>query len=153
MGTVVQFNNRSGTEKLPDEAKRALGKYRLEVMKRVEEMRKNPKAYTREERKRLSRDMEYAQLAYENNWNDEEFKANREAFDRKKDKERRESKERTVREIDIIYNGGKNLTEFEKRQTEKYMKDNPEDEAILTGLVNMISAGINDPENITDYAD
>ena len=152
MGTVVQFN-RSETERLPDEAKRALGKYRLEAMKRVDEMKRNPKAYTREERKRLSLDMEYAQLAYENNWNDEEFEANREAFDRKKDEEKRESKERTAKEIDIIYNGGKNLTEFEKRQTKKYMKDNPEDEAILTGLMNMISAGINDPEHVTDYAD
>ena len=153
MGNVVQFNNRTETEKLPDEVKRVLGKYRLEAMKRADEMRRNPKAYTREEKKKLSLDMEYAQLAYENNWNEEEFKANREAFYKKKDEERRKSKDRAVREMDVIYNGGKNLTEFEKRQTEKYMEDNPEDEAILTGLMNMISAGINDPEHVTEYAD
>lgn len=55
--------------------------------------------------------------------------------------------------IDVLYNGGKGLSEFVRRQTEKYIEDNPEDVAILTGLANMIEAGVNDPEHVTDYSD
>ena len=161
MGNIVQYNKKrsisENTEQtyseLPDDVKEALGKYRREAIQRAEEMSKNPKAYSREERRKLSRDMEYAQLAYENNWSDEEFKNNREAFDKIKDEERRISEEQTLRLIDVLYNGGKGLSEFERRQTKKYIEDNPEDVDILTGLVNMIEAGINDPEHITDYSD
>lgn len=161
MGNIVQYNKKrsisENTEQtyseLPDDVKEALGKYRREAIQRAEEMSKNPKAYSREERRKLSRDMEYAQLAYENNWSDEEFKNNREAFDKIKDEERRISEEQTLRLIDVLYNGGKGLSEFERRQTKKYIEDNPENVDILTGLVNMIEAGINDPEHITDYSD
>lgn len=161
MGNIVQYNkkrSRSNNKEqtyseLPADVKAALGKYRSEAIQRAEEMSKNPKAYSREERRKLSRDMEYAQLAYENNWSEEEFRSNRGAFDKLKDEERRISKEQTLRMIDVLYNGGKGLSEFERRQTEKYIEDNPEDVAILTGLANIIEAGINDPEHVTDYSD
>ncbi len=153
MGRVIQFHETSACDKLSSEYKNALGKYRLEAMRKAEEINKNPKAYTKEEKMKILLDLEYAQLAHEKGWDDEEFKANREAFDRKKTEERRRSNEWTDKELDMIYNEGKNLTEFERRQTEKYMRDNPEDEKIITGLINMISAGINDPEHVTDYSD
>ena len=161
MGNIVQYNKKrsisENTEQtyseLPDDVKEALGKYRRETIQRAEEMSKNPKAYSREEKRKLSRDMEYAQLAYENNWSDEEFQNNREAFDKLKDEERRISKEQTLRMIDVLYNDGKGLSEFVRRQTEKYIEDNPEDVAILTGLANIIEAGVNDPEHVTDYSD
>ena len=74
-GNIVQYNKKrsisENTEQtyseLPDDVKEALGKYRREAIQRAEEISKNPKAYSREEKRKLSRDMEYAQLAYENN--------------------------------------------------------------------------------------
>ncbi len=153
MGRIIQFHGTPKIDNLSSEFKDALGKYRLEAMKKAEEINRNRNAYTREEKMKLLLDMEYAQLAHEKGWDDEEFKANREAFDREKDAERKRFNEWTDKEIDMIYNEGKTLTEFEKRQTEKYMRDNPEDEEIITGLINMISAGINDPEHVTDYSD
>ncbi|MCR4675472.1 MAG: hypothetical protein K5675_10705 [Lachnospiraceae bacterium] len=153
MGKIIQFHEILDCDRLPDEYKDALGKYRFEAMRKAEEINKNPKAYTREERMRMILDLEYAQLAHEKGWNDEEFSANREAFDREKTEESKKADEWTDKELDMIYNDGKNLTEFEKKQTEKHMKDNPEDEKIITGFINMISAGINDPEHITDYSD
>lgn len=114
-------------------------------------MHRNPREYTREDRKRLRRELEFAELVHKNNWSDEEAEAHWEDFNREKDEESRRARKLFDKQRDMIYNEGKNLTEFEKRQTEKYMENHPEDANIIIGLVNMVAAGINDPEHIEDF--
>lgn len=161
MGTIIQFETErlkradASTEvsKLNIDEAEALGGYRYEILKKAADMHQNPRAYTREERKQICRDLEYAQVVYEKGWSDEEAEANREAFDRMKDEEKKNTEDRFRKEWDMIYNGGENLTEFEKRQTGKYMDEHPEDAEIITGMVNMVTAGVNDPEHTEDYSE
>lgn len=159
MGKIIQFNTeypeQMGEEwiysNLTKEEKKALGKYRCEALKKAEEMHRNPREYTREDRKRLRRELEFAELVHKNNWSDEEAEAHWEDFNREKDEESLRTRKLFDKQWDMIYNEGKNLTEFEKRQTEKYMENHPEDANIIIGLVNMVAAGINDPEHIDNF--
>ncbi len=44
MGNVLQFNKKLDCDKLPSEIKDVLGKYRLETMRKAEEMKKIPRS-------------------------------------------------------------------------------------------------------------
>ena len=137
MGNILQFD------------KYKVGTDSSEAIKKAEEMMKNPGAYSREERRKIMQDMRYETEANLQDWSEEEKLNNRKEFDR----EAEEAREMFDREFRVIYHGGDGLSEFEKKKTEKYMAEHPEDEAIITGMMNMIVEGINDPEHTTEYAD
>ena len=120
-----------------------------EALDRAEEMLKNPGVYSREERRKIMQDMRYETEATLQGWTEEEKLNNRAKFDRESD----ESRKMIGNEFKLIYENGEGLTEFEKRKTERYMEEHPEDKDIITGLMNMIAAGINDPEHVTEYSD
>lgn len=120
-----------------------------EALERAEEMLKNLGAYSRMERWKIMQDMRYETEAKLQGWTEEEKLNNRAEFDRESD----ETRKMLGNEFKLIYDNGEGLTEFEKKKTERYMEEHPEDKDIITGLTNMIVAGINDPEHITEYAD
>lgn len=134
MADIVKFNKSTGNS---------------EALDRAEEMLKDPGAYSREERRKIMQDMRYETEAKLQGWTEEEKLNNRAEFDRESD----ETRKMLGNELKLIYDNGEGLTEFEKRKTERYMEEHPEDGEIITGMVNMIAAGINDPEHVTEYAD
>jgi hypothetical protein len=115
--------------------------------------KKDMNKMTHQERKQHMLDMEFEQMCITNHWEGEEKQKQKAIFVKEKAEEKRISDEIFRLEWDLIFYNGENLTEFERKQAEKYLADNPDDEAILRGMVNMVAMGINDPEHVTDYAD
>ena len=115
--------------------------------------KKDMSKMSRKEIKKHMTDIEFEQLSVQNHWEGEEKKRQKMIFEKEKAEKARKSSERFRKEWDLIFYNGENLTEFERKETEIYMQEHPEDEDIIRGMVNMIAMGINDPEHVTDYID
>lgn len=99
---------------------------------------------SRQEKMQHLKDLEFERLSFLNHWTEEEKKQNKAEFEAEKD---RESK-LIHNSINVILGNEDGLTVFEKKQAEKFIKENPDIQDLTVGFVNMIAEGRNDIENI-----
>ncbi len=110
----------------------------------AELLMKDRSKMTRQEKMQYLRDLEFERLALRNHWSDEEKKLHRNEFEAEKDRE----KKLLHNSVDVLIGSDDKLTVFEKKQAENYIKENPDIARIANGVIDMISEGRNDVENI-----
>ena len=95
------------------------------------------KSMTREERRKYADDLFFSIKCDLEGIAEEDRADAREEFDIENERERRLNR----LAVDVLIGNGDKLTPFERKQAEKYIKENPETEVIFEGLVNMICEG------------
>jgi len=96
---------------------------------------KDTKNMTREEKIRHAQELEFEALAIRNKWEGDEKELNKRKFFEEKER----NKKLLASSVKVLTGQEEKLTAFEKKQAEKYMKENPEIENIFNGIVDMIS--------------
>ena len=110
----------------------------------LELLNKDRSQMTHQEKMQYLRDLEYERLALRNHWSDKEKADNRAKFEEEQDRERKLLNNL----VDILLGNEKNLTDFEKKQAEQYLEENPDIGVIFDGVIKMICEGRSDVENI-----
>ncbi len=110
----------------------------------AELLTKDRSKMTRQEKMQHIRDLEFERLALRNHWTEEEKKIHRDEFEAEKDRE----KKLLHNSIDVLTGNDENLSSFEKKQAENFIKENPDVQHITEGVIDLISEGRSDIENI-----
>ena len=112
----------------------------------VEELKQRKKEHLQ-----CIKDLEFEIKAKANKWTEEERLKYRAEFDRRYDEEQEEQKRLNRIALDVLLFDGKGLSEEEILEGKEYLKENPDLEDVAYGVINMIDAGVNDPEQVMDY--
>ena len=110
----------------------------------TELLNKDISKMTRQEKIRYAQELEFEALAVRNHWEGEEKELNKAKFFEEKARERK----LLDNSVDVMVGNDNKLSAFEKKQAENYIKENPEIEHIFNGVLDMISEGRSDVENI-----
>ena len=104
-------------------------------------LNKDRSKMSRKEKIRYAQELEFEALAVRNHWEGEEKEANNKEFFEEKDRERI----LLDNSIDVITGKGNKLTPFEKKQVEKFLKENSDVAEMFYGMMSKIN--IEKPKN------
>lgn len=101
----------------------------------LELLNKDRSKMTRKEKIRYAQELEFEALAVRNHWEGEEKELNKERFFEEKDRDRKLLND----SVDVLEGKDGDLSPFEKKQAEKYIRDNPDLVEMFDGMMSKIN--------------